>query len=138
MRLIGAAAIAFVLALTFSSASAVKATIDASMVVRSFASTLSVTSNCGRTSCGCTTRFRRSVRQPRCRVGLKVDVDALPPAIVEALRADDVDLDDPAVTIALLRLNAVVGVMGKVDDAGRLTSIGVTCALCHSTWTTRS
>ena len=46
--------------------------------------------------------------------------------------ADVVDLDDPVVTIALLRLNAVVGVMGKVDDSGRLTSIGVTCALCHS------
>ena len=65
-------------------------------------------------------------------VGLKVDADALPPAIVEALRADFVDLDDPVVTIALLRLNAIVGVMGKVDDSGRLTSIGVTCALCHS------
>ena len=52
----------------------------------------------------------------RLSIGLKVDVDALPPAMVEKLRADVVDLDDPAVTIALLRLNAVVGVMGKVDD----------------------
>src|SRR5688572_2395649 len=64
-------------------------------------------------------------------VGLKVDVDALPRAIVEALRAKKVDLTDPAVTMELLRLNAVVGVIGKVND-GKLTSIGITCALCHS------
>ena len=66
-------------------------------------------------------------------VGLKVDVDALPPALIAALQAGQVDLTDPAVTIALLRLNAVVGVMGKVDDLGQLVSIGTTCALCHST-----
>ena len=66
-------------------------------------------------------------------VGLKVDVDALPPELIALLRAREVDLDDPATTIALLRLNAVVGVMGKVDDAGQLTSVGITCALCHST-----
>jgi len=66
-------------------------------------------------------------------VGLKVDVDALPPAIIAALRAGKVDLTDPAVTTALLRLNAVVGVKGQVNETGRLTSIGVTCALCHST-----
>ena len=65
-------------------------------------------------------------------VGLKVDVDALPKKIVAALRAGQVDLTDPAVTIELLRLDAVVGVRGKVDDIGRLTSVGVTCALCHS------
>ena len=65
-------------------------------------------------------------------VGLKVDVDALPPAIVDALRAGIVNLKDPAVTVALLRLNAVVGVKGTVNDSGRLTSVGVTCALCHS------
>ena len=64
-------------------------------------------------------------------VGLKVDADALPAAVVAALRAGDVDLTDPAVTIELLRLNAVVGVQGTVE-AGRLTSVGVTCALCHS------
>ena len=39
---------------------------------------------------------------------------------------------DPAVTVELLRLNAVVGVKGTVDDAGQLTSVGITCALCHS------
>jgi hypothetical protein len=66
-------------------------------------------------------------------VGLKVDVDALPPALIAALQAGQVDLTDPAVTIELLRLNAVVGVIGRVDDVGRLTSIGITCALCHST-----
>jgi mono/diheme cytochrome c family protein len=66
-------------------------------------------------------------------VGLKVDVDALPSEVVAALRAGQVDLNDPAVTIELLRLNAVVGVMGKVDDLGQLTRVGITCALCHST-----
>jgi mono/diheme cytochrome c family protein len=66
-------------------------------------------------------------------VGLKVDAQALPPAVVDALRAGQVDLNDPAVTIELLRLNAVVGVMGSVDDRGRLTRVGITCALCHST-----
>lgn len=66
-------------------------------------------------------------------VGLKVDAEALPPELVAALQARTVDLDDPAVTIELLRLNAVVGVIGKVDDAGQLTSLGTTCALCHST-----
>jgi len=66
-------------------------------------------------------------------VGLKVDVDALPAAVVDALRAGKVDLTDPAVTIELLRLNAVVGAQGTVDDQGHVTSFGVTCALCHST-----
>src|SRR4249919_3796906 len=60
-------------------------------------------------------------------VGLKVDVDALPADVVKALRAGQVDLKDPAVTIALLRLNAVVGVKGTVDKAGRLLKVGVTC-----------
>jgi mono/diheme cytochrome c family protein len=65
-------------------------------------------------------------------VGLKVDVEALPRPLIAALRTGQVDLTDPAVTIELLRLNAVVGVRGSVDDMGRLTSVGVTCALCHS------
>src|SRR5688572_10873834 len=65
-------------------------------------------------------------------VGLKVDVDALPEAVIAALRAGQVDLTSPAVTGLLLRLNAVVGVKGTFDDAGRLTKVGVTCALCHS------
>ena len=66
-------------------------------------------------------------------VGLKVDVAALPPNIIAALKAKQVNLNDPAVTALLLRLNAVVGVMGKVNDAGDITSVGITCALCHST-----
>jgi processive rubber oxygenase RoxA-like protein len=65
-------------------------------------------------------------------VGLKVDVEALPPEITAALQAGQVDLTNPAVTVELLRLNAVVGVQGKVNDVGRLTSVGITCALCHS------
>jgi mono/diheme cytochrome c family protein len=66
-------------------------------------------------------------------VGLKVDLEALPPAIVDALRAGQVDLGNPAVTTELLRLNAVVGVKGAVNERGALTSVGITCALCHST-----
>lgn len=66
-------------------------------------------------------------------VGLKVDVDALPAALVEKLRNDQVDLDDPATTLALLRQNAVVGLKGISGPGGELQSIGITCALCHST-----
>src|SRR5499433_2813115 len=66
-------------------------------------------------------------------VGLKVDSDALPPAVINAIRAGQVNLNDPAVTIELLKLNAVIGVSGKVAADNTLTSIGVTCALCHST-----
>ncbi len=65
-------------------------------------------------------------------VGLKVDVEALPQEIITALRAGQVDLTDPAVTVELLRLNAVVGVRGRVSNTGQLTSVGITCALCHS------
>jgi hypothetical protein len=66
------------------------------------------------------------------RVGLKVDVEALPAAVIESIKARTLDLDDPAVTATLLKLNAVVGVMGKVNRAGKVTSIGITCAFCHS------
>jgi mono/diheme cytochrome c family protein len=66
-------------------------------------------------------------------VGLKVDVDALPPQVIAALEAGKVDLTDPAVTVTLLKLNAVVGVIGRVNQGGTLASVGVTCALCHST-----
>ena len=67
-------------------------------------------------------------------VGLKVDVEALPAAILDALRAGQVNLNDPAVTVQLLKLNAVVGVVGKVVGANdHLATVGVTCALCHST-----
>lgn len=66
-------------------------------------------------------------------VGLKVDVEALPAEVIAALQAGEVDLTDPAVTVALLGLNAVVGVKGSVNEAGQLTTVGVSCALCHST-----
>jgi len=66
-------------------------------------------------------------------VGLKVDVGALPQSLQRALRRGDVDLTDPAVTIALLQLNAVVGVKGTIDAQNHLTKVGITCALCHST-----
>ena len=66
-------------------------------------------------------------------VGLRVDVEALPQEIIAQLKAGQVDLNNPAVTIELLRLNSVVGVVGKVSEAGQLTSVGITCALCHST-----
>ena len=65
-------------------------------------------------------------------VGLKVDVDALPPSVIDALRNKEVDLTDPKVTLDLLRLNAVVGVKGTVSESGELKSVGITCALCHS------
>jgi len=66
-------------------------------------------------------------------VGLKVDVDALPRQLVQQLSQGRVDLDDPAVTLALLKLNAVVGVTGFFNDNDRLRSIGIQCAFCHST-----
>jgi hypothetical protein len=66
-------------------------------------------------------------------VGLKVDVDALPRSLVDQLRAGRVNLDDPATTLALLRLNSVVGVTGFFNDRGTLRSIGLQCAICHST-----
>jgi mono/diheme cytochrome c family protein len=64
-------------------------------------------------------------------VGLKVDAEALPPGILGA-----VDLNDPTTTVALLKLNAVVGVRGEVrsiEGEDRLVRVGITCALCHST-----
>jgi hypothetical protein len=66
-------------------------------------------------------------------VGLKVDMDALPADLVEQIQAGEVNLDDPASTLALLQLNAVVGVTGFFDDSGNITSIGIQCSLCHST-----
>jgi hypothetical protein len=66
-------------------------------------------------------------------VGLKVDVDAVPAAVATALKAGQVNLDDPASTLVLLKANAVVGVTGHFDAGGRLTSLGVQCAFCHST-----
>jgi hypothetical protein len=71
-------------------------------------------------------------------VGLKVDADALPGALKKQLAAHKVDLDDPATTIALLKLNAVVGVTAFANRDGGVRSMGIQCALCHSTPTIRS
>ena len=66
-------------------------------------------------------------------VGLKVDAAALPSSLKSKLKKGQVDLDDPAVTLALLKLNAVVGITGFFNQDGSLSSIGIQCALCHST-----
>ncbi len=66
-------------------------------------------------------------------VGLKVDVDALPRPLVRSLARGEVDLSSPATTLALLKLDAVVGVTGLFDRQGHITSMGIQCSLCHST-----
>jgi len=66
-------------------------------------------------------------------VGLKVDVDALPSNLITALQQGHVNLNDPATTLALLKLNSVVGVTGFFNDQGTLRGVGIQCALCHST-----
>jgi hypothetical protein len=65
-------------------------------------------------------------------LGLKVDSEALPNETLRALKAGRIDLDDPAVTLSLLRQNAVVGLTGFFED-GHLAGVGIQCALCHST-----
>jgi len=66
-------------------------------------------------------------------VGLKVDMQALPDSLQNKLRKGQINLNDPAVTLALLKLNAVVGLTGFFNSDGSLSSIGIQCALCHST-----
>lgn len=69
-------------------------------------------------------------------VGLKVDAEALPASVVAGIQDGSVSLTDPATTVALLKLNAVLGVKGTVETIGgkdTLTRVGITCALCHST-----
>ncbi|MFP5445773.1 MAG: hypothetical protein ACLGIY_19660, partial [Betaproteobacteria bacterium] len=69
-------------------------------------------------------------------VGLKVDAEALPAAVVAGIQDGSVDLKDPATTVALLKLDAVVGVRGTVETVNgvdKLVRVGITCALCHST-----
>jgi hypothetical protein len=66
-------------------------------------------------------------------VGLKVDVDSLPRGLVKQIRQGRVDLNDPGVTLDLLRHNAVLGVKGFFKENGTLQSVGINCALCHST-----
>ena len=65
-------------------------------------------------------------------LGLKVDLDALPQPLISQLKRDKVDLNDPATTVALLKLNAVVGLQGFFEGEN-LNSVGITCSLCHST-----
>jgi hypothetical protein len=64
---------------------------------------------------------------------LKVDVAAVPGALVEVMKAGHLSLDNPNTTLELLRANAVVGVTGFFDRDGRMKSIGIQCAFCHST-----
>lgn len=66
-------------------------------------------------------------------VGLKVDSEALPPEVIEGINSGAISLNDPLTTVALLKLNAVVGVKGNFTAQGALQSIGITCASCHST-----
>jgi hypothetical protein len=65
-------------------------------------------------------------------LGLKVDQDAIPSVLITELKQGRLNLDDPAVTLELLRLNAVVGLTGFCDSQGELRSVGIQCALCHS------
>jgi hypothetical protein len=65
--------------------------------------------------------------------GLKVDAEAIPASVAAAIKAGQVSLTDPASTLAILKLNAVVGVTGKFDAGGALVGVGIQCALCHST-----
>jgi len=65
-------------------------------------------------------------------LGLKVDVDALPRSVKKKLRRGRVDLESPATTLALLKLNAVIGVSATFDENETLQSVGITCALCHT------
>ncbi len=66
-------------------------------------------------------------------VGLKVDADALPASLVDSIKKGKVDLEVPATTLALLKLNSVLGVTGFFAADGKLKSVGIQCALCHST-----
>ena len=67
-------------------------------------------------------------------VGLKVDASRIPAPVAKAIKQGKVNLDDPATTLALLKLDAVVGVKGRFTaDGKQLKSMGITCALCHST-----
>lgn len=66
-------------------------------------------------------------------LGLKVDVDRLPKSLVSKYRSRQLNLDDPAVTLALLKLQAIVGVTGFFNHDGSLRSVGLQCAICHST-----
>ena len=66
-------------------------------------------------------------------VGLKVDSEVLPAEVVNAIQAGEVDLDDPKTTVALLKLDAVVGVKAIFNNMDKMNAMGITCAVCHST-----
>jgi hypothetical protein len=66
-------------------------------------------------------------------LGLKVDSRMLPKSVARAIRRGQVNLNSPKTTLALLRLNAVVGLKGFFNRRGTLRSVGITCAVCHST-----
>lgn len=66
-------------------------------------------------------------------IGLKFDMDALTPELIGRLKQRKVDFDDPATTAELLKLDAVLGMKGFFSDEGKLSSVGITCAVCHST-----
>ncbi len=65
-------------------------------------------------------------------VGLKVDMDAIPAAVAKDIKDGKINLDDPATTLSLIKLNAVVGVVGQFNSNGSLKAIGLSCAVCHS------
>jgi len=79
-------------------------------------------------------------------VGAQIDITKVPQPIVDVLIGDDYDakvaaLGDPATTRALIKADAVLGIKGIFDDPvnpDRLTSVGLTCALCHVTVTPTS
>ncbi len=66
-------------------------------------------------------------------VGLKVDMDALPAELVEKIKKGEVNLDEPATTLALIKLDSVLGVKGTFNADGSLKAVGLSCAVCHST-----
>src|SRR5436190_19239403 len=66
-------------------------------------------------------------------VGLKVDMDALPADLVAKIKKGEVNLDDPATTLALIKLDSVLGVKGTFNTDGSLKAVGLSCAVCHST-----
>ena len=66
-------------------------------------------------------------------LGLKVDAEALSPSVVEAIKHGKINLDDPAVTRTLIQQKAILGVVGFFDNSNTLRSVGLTCAVCHST-----
>src|SRR5207237_8985573 len=66
-------------------------------------------------------------------VGLKVDAEAIPASVADAIKRGEVNLDDTATTLTLLTLTAVVGVKGTFNAEGSLRAVGLSCAVCHST-----